>query len=169
MKNSGVETTKQQQNRIESTDDDDNSDEQLEKCSTKMKICIIICVPIAVVILLLILPFVLIQLVYRGLRYFYNYKVHSPLFKFMLNLLSHLSFMALFSYFLLFDLRPGKLSTPEILIWCWIFSMWLEELCHIIHSAGSNPWLKVVDYLTNPWNIYDQVRFFLFLPQLSCG
>ena len=162
QENESTNLEKVQQKRIESTEDSDNANEKSGKCSKKMELCIIICVPIAVIILLIILPFILIWLVYRWLIYMYNYKVHSPRFKFMLNLLSYLSFMALFSYFLLFDLRPGKLGTPEILVWCWIFSMWLEELRQIIHSAGSNPWLKLVDYLANPWNIYDQVGFSLF-------
>ena len=116
---------------------------------------------------ILLWPLFIIYFIYISFRYIYDYKVHSPLFKFLLHLLSYLCFLALYSYFILFNLHPEKPSVYEYLVWCWIFSMWLEELRQLFDSNGSTMRLKVVSYFTSSWNAYDQVAFLLFFVAIA--
>ena len=99
-------------------------------------------------------------------KYIYTHKLHSPLFKFILHFLSYVTFLVLFSYFLLFDVDKEKLSKYEILVWCWIISMCLEEIRQVFDSDEPNLWLKIASYLSSIWNVYDLVEFVLFLVAL---
>ena len=86
----------------------------------------------------------------------------SPRFKFSIYLLSHISFLCIFSYFLLFNIAPGNPSIYEYLVWCWIFSMWLEELRQLLDTSGPNIARKCQSYLSVSWNAYDQIGFIPF-------
>lgn len=42
--------------------------------------------------------------------------------------ISYVVLLALYSYFLTVELRPGKPTVSEILVWMWAATMWLEEI-----------------------------------------
>ena len=128
----------------------DDNEENNGKCS---RFCI----------LTLAIIFFPIILFVRFAKYIWYYKLHSPIFKFFWYLLSHVAFVVMFSYFMLFDLKPDRYSICEILVWCWVVTMCLEEIRQLYDSGGLNLWLRVVSYLTNAWNVYDLVGYVLFL------
>ncbi|KAL3875814.1 hypothetical protein ACJMK2_033729, partial [Sinanodonta woodiana] len=93
---------------------DTQEEDQKEKASSKSKTC-------------LNKHNVVVSFVH-GLWYFYS----APITVFIFNAISYLSFLGIFSYFVLTDLYPGKPSILEYITWGWTGTMLIEEFRQIV-------------------------------------
>ena len=85
----------------------------------------------------------------------------SPIVKFSTYTLSYVTFLCVFSFFILTQMRPGKINIYEYLVWIWASSVYADELRQLtlstIKAKSLNP--RKIEYFDSWWNIYDQVLF----------
>ncbi|XP_041363121.1 transient receptor potential cation channel subfamily M member-like 2 isoform X1 [Gigantopelta aegis] len=81
--------------------------------------------------------------------YFYS----APITKFIVNMVFYFVFLAIFSYFVLVDLRPveepNSPSFWEYITWIWVATMVIEELRQLKTQY------KISNWFSNMWNRYD--------------
>ena len=68
----------------------------------------------------------------------------------------------LFSYFMLTNLIFKEPGVYEYLVWVWAFTMWIDELRQFVDTHAEVMLVKLGEYFSSKWNIYDQVMFILF-------
>ncbi|WAR04647.1 TRPM5-like protein [Mya arenaria] len=79
---------------------------------------------------------------------------HSPLVKFMYNMLSYLVFLTLFAYAIVFSTNQS-LSAVNYALMVWVFSFVIEEIRQQLVSND--------DYITDIWNWIDLLALALFI------
>ena len=79
---------------------------------------------------------------------------HSPLVKFMYNMLSYLVFLTLFAYSLIFN-TDASLYALNYVLWVWVFTFVVEEVRQKLVAKE--------DYITDIWNWIDLLALGLFV------
>ena len=99
----GMDNTKVNDDGKDKDDDDDvNDDNDDDKVPTGWVILIVIA---AIILSPILLMLFLCYCSYNLMRYIFDYSNYSPLFKFLIYMLSYVSFLTLFMYVLLLDLN----------------------------------------------------------------
>ncbi|KAM6223626.1 transient receptor potential cation channel subfamily M member 4 [Rhynchocyon petersi] len=104
----------------------------------------------------------------------------APVTAFMGNVVSYLLFLLLFARVLLIDFQPEAVSTLELLLYFWAFTLLCEEvrqglgggwgsLATRAHSHGQAPLRRRLQfYLADTWNQCDLVALTFFLLGVGC-
>ncbi|KAL8563213.1 hypothetical protein ACOMHN_053960 [Nucella lapillus] len=91
------------------------------------------------------------------IRLFYT----APVVIFILNCLSYLVFLGLYSYILVVQLS-SKFHFLEGILIVWVFTIFVEELRQLVTNYAHSVRSKLVAYLTDSWNLLDIVTITLF-------
>ncbi|XP_076456247.1 transient receptor potential cation channel subfamily M member-like 2 isoform X2 [Babylonia areolata] len=92
------------------------------------------------------------------LRLFYT----SPVIIFILNCISYLVFLGLYSYILVVQLSSEFHVLEGILI-AWVFTIFVEELRQLVTNYAHSISSKVTTYVTDSWNLLDIITIGLFV------
>ncbi|XP_052219381.1 transient receptor potential cation channel subfamily M member 8-like [Dreissena polymorpha] len=105
------------------------------------------------------------------IKFFLN-KMQAPKTKFAYNVISHLVFLNLFAYVLLFDLT-STVSTKEFVLMTWVLTILVEEIRQmhqIYHMPGYEKAIrcmqrirKLKSYFSEGWNCIDLFTIAMFL------
>ncbi|GFS15664.1 transient receptor potential cation channel subfamily M member 3 [Elysia marginata] len=95
-------------------------------------------------------------------RAFYTF-YKAPVTKFMANIMSYLIFLAMFSYFLLTNIKPvsepNSPSALEILVWIWYLTLVSEEIRQIMIRDQRSLKYKLRNWWSNFWNQFDLLMY----------
>ncbi|KAK3595123.1 hypothetical protein CHS0354_002376 [Potamilus streckersoni] len=91
--------------------------------------------------------------------YFYT----APITVFIINTISYLVFLAIFTYFVLTDLYPGKPSVLEYITWGWSVTLLIEEFRQVAARDQRSIKFKIHSWFSSIWNKFDLVMYLLFL------
>ncbi|XP_028917337.1 transient receptor potential cation channel subfamily M member 5 [Ornithorhynchus anatinus] len=96
----------------------------------------------------------------------------APVTVFLGNVVMYFAFLFLFAYVLLADFRPPPPegpSGPELTLYCWVFTLVLEEIRQGFFTDRDGSLGKMFGlYVEDNWNKCDLVALFLFILGISC-
>ncbi|XP_038621315.1 transient receptor potential cation channel subfamily M member 5 [Tachyglossus aculeatus] len=96
----------------------------------------------------------------------------APVTVFLGNVIMYFAFLFLFAYVLLLDFRPPPPqgpSGPEVTLYCWVFTLVLEEIRQGFFTDQDSSLGKMFGlYVEDNWNKCDLVALFLFILGISC-
>nr|XP_047136370.1 transient receptor potential cation channel subfamily M member-like 2 [Hydra vulgaris] len=82
--------------------------------------------------------------------HFYN----APFVKFIVNLISYASFLALFAFVILLHFRI-EIHNSEYVLQFWAFTLLCEEIHQLIIGESDTFYGKMTIYCSNPWNTFE--------------
>ncbi|XP_070175133.1 transient receptor potential cation channel subfamily M member-like 2 [Littorina saxatilis] len=85
----------------------------------------------------------------------------TPVVIFILNCLSYLIFLGLYSYILVVQLSSTFHFLEGILI-IWVFTIFVEEMRQLVTNYAHSVRSKLVTYITDSWNMLDIITILLF-------
>ncbi|KAK3605982.1 hypothetical protein CHS0354_019661 [Potamilus streckersoni] len=86
----------------------------------------------------------------------------APVVIFFHNVISYMVLLCLYSYILISKLGP-KLSTEEIVLIVWVFTIFTEEIRQACTMASRTMRTKLLSYISDDWNIVDVITISLFI------
>ncbi|KAH9505775.1 Transient receptor putative cation channel sub M member 2 [Bulinus truncatus] len=95
---------------------------------------------------------------FQNIGYFYK----SPVVKFVMNVITYMIFLVLYSYILVVQLKPEFHFMEGILIF-WVVSILMEEIREFLISSAHSVKSKLKTYVSNRWNILDILCILLFV------
>ncbi|KAK3595122.1 hypothetical protein CHS0354_002375 [Potamilus streckersoni] len=96
---------------------------------------------------------------FNAVYYFYS----APITVFLINNISYLIFLAIFTYFVLTDLKPSKPSVLEYITWGWTVTMLIEEFRQVVAGDQRSIKFKIRSWFSSIWNRFDLLMYMLFL------
>ncbi|XP_052803928.1 transient receptor potential cation channel subfamily M member-like 2 isoform X2 [Mya arenaria] len=93
-------------------------------------------------------------------KFYYFFK--APVISFMYNVCSHLVFLSLYTYILVFTFNT-QVSVEEIILIIWVFSFTMEEIRQMVTSSSTTLATKLQSYFTDTWNVVDTMTNMLFI------
>ncbi|XP_060552910.1 transient receptor potential cation channel subfamily M member 2-like isoform X4 [Ruditapes philippinarum] len=87
----------------------------------------------------------------------------APVSVFIVNTISYLVFLALFTYFVLTNLYPDQGSMVEYVVWGWTITMLLEEIRQVLSNDKRSLWYKIRGWFGSMWNRFDLAMYMIFL------
>ncbi|KAL3875816.1 hypothetical protein ACJMK2_033731, partial [Sinanodonta woodiana] len=95
----------------------------------------------------------------NAIYYFYT----APITVFLINNISYLIFLGIFTYFVLTNLYPGKPSVLEYITWGWTGTMVLEEFRQVVAGDQRSINFKIRSWFSSIWNRFDLMMYMLLI------
>lgn len=87
----------------------------------------------------------------------------APVSVFIVNTVSYLVFLALFTYFVLTNLYPDSVSVVEYIVWGWTITMLMEEFRQVLSNDKRSLYYKIRDWFGSMWNRFDLAMYLIFI------
>ncbi|XP_053387178.1 transient receptor potential cation channel subfamily M member 2-like isoform X2 [Mercenaria mercenaria] len=87
----------------------------------------------------------------------------APVSVFIINTISYLVFLALFTYFVLTNLYPDRRSMIEYIVWGWTITMLIEEIRQVLSNDKRSLLYKLRGWFGSMWNRFDLAMYLIFL------
>ncbi|KAK3595125.1 hypothetical protein CHS0354_002378 [Potamilus streckersoni] len=87
----------------------------------------------------------------------------TPITVFIIHNIFYLMFLAIFTYFVLTDLYPGKPSVLEYITWATTGTMLIEEIRQVVTRDEHSVMFKICSWLRGMWNRFDLLMLIFFL------
>ncbi|XP_036366346.1 transient receptor potential cation channel subfamily M member-like 2 isoform X3 [Octopus sinensis] len=95
---------------------------------------------------------------FSRLLLFYN----TPVITFFGNLIFYMIFLGIYSYVVLVELEQ-HISVLEWLLLVWVIGIFTEEVHQMLTKSSPSLWIKLVNYISDIWNIVDVITIILFI------
>lgn len=86
----------------------------------------------------------------------------APVVTFITNVGFYVIFLIIFSYVLLVEFKETS-SPLEYCLYVWVFTIFTEELRQVLAKHSSSLRIKMINYITDVWNIVDMINILLFI------